>query len=127
EAFLNYPSRKLVVKRPNYKKERWRKRLGIKPDDSIINLDGAYERMPKMHVLKAYGNAIGIKDMPLSYPKIYLTEKEKQVTINKPYVVLHIERNPLNFRNIYGVDWKIVADYLSNKGFYVAQISTKEE
>src|SRR6185312_13699090 len=95
--------------------------LGLKP--YVIDLNKAYEKRPKIHVLKAYYEAAGINNEPLSYPKFHLTEQEKKNKFDRPYVVLHIDKNRVNYRNAYGIDWEKVVNYIKEKGFKVVQIS----
>jgi ADP-heptose:LPS heptosyltransferase len=129
EVFQNYPSPYLVLNKPVPK---WKRNiLKVLPllgfPRKIIKLDMAYEKTPKIHVLKAYFNAAGIKEEPLSLPKLYLTEEEKKRTIPEKYAVLHIDKNPLNHRNAYGVDWKEVVNFIQGLGLKVIQISKQGE
>lgn len=89
----------------------------------IINLDMAYENRPKMHVLEAYRQAAGIRELPLTPPQLHLSEAEKTLKIQKPYVVIHLQPSPMNFRNVYGVNWQNVVNHLENKGYKVIQIA----
>jgi hypothetical protein len=125
EVFENYPSPYLILNKPVPK---WKKNLlKVLPflgfSKKIIKLDMAYEKTPKIHVLKAYFKAAKIQDEVLSLPKIYLTEEEKKRIIPENYAVLHIDKNPLNHRNIYGVDWNEVFRYIQGLGLKVIQIS----
>lgn len=47
--------------------------------------------------------------------------------IPENYAVLHIDKNPLNHRNIYGIDWKEVVKYIQGLGLKVIQISKNGE
>lgn len=117
EAFENYPSKKLSVNKKDF--------IGklLKLDRHFIDLDMAYENNPKIHILEAYRNVAGIPEMELTYPQIHLREMEKKPRIKEEYVILHIEKNPLNHRNIYAINWKSIVSYFEQKGFKVVQIS----
>jgi len=130
EVFYNYPSKNLILNqriRNTHKRiDNFRVKLfGCK--SRIIDLNNAYERRPKMHVLEAYFEQAGIKDAPLTYPKLYLSDAEKKNKFDKPYAVLHIEKNRLNFRNIYGVNWAEVVKFIKQQGMEVLQLSTTGE
>jgi len=129
EAFYNYPDSNLFFgkKLKNIDKgiSSFKKKIGLK--GYVIDLNKAYERRPKMHVLEAYFEQAGIKDTPLTYPRLYLTEDEKKNKFNKPYVVLHIEKNRLNYRSIYGVNWAGVVKFITEQGIEVIQLSTTGE
>jgi hypothetical protein len=121
EVFDHYPSRKLTVS-----KHRLFKHL-FSYHDRLIDLDQSYEMMPKMHILEAYQKASAIPTMEYSYPKIYLSPEEKIRKIADPYVVLHLECNPLNYRNVYMVNWRKIVSFLHGKGLSVIQISKNGE
>ena len=129
EVFNNYPSSNLYIDKKLKNIDRSISlvgtKLGLKP--YVIDLNKAYEKRPKMHVLKAYFEVAGIKDEPLSYPKLYLSEQEKINRFDKPYAVLHIEKNRLNFRNVYGVDWAEIVHYLKQQGLEIIQLSASGE
>jgi hypothetical protein len=94
----------------------------------FINLNDAYEKFPKMHMLLAYF-IVGKVNGKIEYPKLYLSKEEltaKKVS-EKKYVVLHLEvyTNEFNYRNVYGINWEQVADHLHQKGYEVVQIGNK--
>jgi len=129
ELFNNYPSKHLFV---NYPLPKWQKsilkRIQIPGLPKVINLNGAYESNPKVHILKAYMEKSGIPDtVPLSLPRIYLDEQEKIAPYKEPYAVLHVEPHPINHRNVYGVDWKVIVDFIRSKGIKVVQLSKSKE
>lgn len=58
----------------------------------IIDLDMAYEKRPKMHIIKAYAEEAGINIVELEQPKI-ITKSIKQDSIVKSFdIVLHAAR-----------------------------------
>ena len=126
EVFENSPHLGLTVNNSlrynvDYALDRVRGLMNFKKH--VINLDLAYELHPKMHILEAYFKAAKINPIELSYPRIYLTNLEKQAIIPGDYVVLHIEENLRNSRNVYSVDWNKVIAYFKSLGIDVVQIS----
>ena len=110
ELFDHYPSDQLYLNHPC--------------QGDLIDLDGAYEMRPNMHFLEAYRIAAAIKEMPLSYPRLYLSTQEKEhVWSEKKYALLHLARNPLHYRNVYGIDWNRVIAHLDGLGYEVLQIA----
>ncbi len=82
----------------------------------VVYLNNSYEKRPNQHFLHAYQE---IAHLPKEeeYPKLYLNEEEKRGYHNlKPYAVIHLETtSPLNHRQIYGIQWQSVAQYLQEK------------
>jgi hypothetical protein len=128
EVFENYPSKYLSVNHSSFHDNQinsWEKCWQL--SQSTIDLNMAYEKNPKMHLLAAYQIASGIEEMQLSYPQLHLKEQEKHPLFPHPYVTLHIEKNPYDFRNVYGIDWKKIVQYLQDLGLAVLQISQSGE
>ncbi|HCJ82832.1 MAG TPA: hypothetical protein DHV52_00610 [Parachlamydiales bacterium] len=90
-------------------------------------IDLKFQEMPRMHYLEAFRQQAGISDLPLSYPKLYLSEEEKQRKISHKYVIFHLDKyqNIQNFRNVYGVHWEKVIRYLRSRKLESIQISGK--
>ncbi len=86
----------------------------------VVNLDLAYEFMPKQLHLKAYFAASGISNYTLRNPKMYFNGQNK--LFPQKYVVIHIDERPTTHRNIYGIDWIKVRHHLENMGYLVVQI-----
>ncbi len=99
--------------------------FAYKPDHELYHL--IYERTPKRHLLASYFDCANIANTPLSYPKIYLTAEETKPIVKGKYAVLHLEKNDLNFRNVYGVDWNEVVQYLQELGLKIIQLSKSGE
>lgn len=79
-----------------------------------INLDMAYEVTPKRLALESYYEVCGIKDGVLRNPKLNfsLPETRKEVKLFDKYIVLHIDDTEMPHRNVHGVDWEEVANYI---------------
>jgi ADP-heptose:LPS heptosyltransferase len=92
-----------------------------------ISLDMSYEIWPKMHILNAYQKRAG-RPFTKDYPKLYLSTAESNTFfLDKPYVILHIETLAgKNYRNVYGVNWQQVVDYLHAKGYGVVEIGKEQ-
>lgn len=87
----------------------------------VINLDMSYEKTPAQLHLKSYYEACGIQDGVLRNPK--LTYKVTPGTkLFKKYCVIHIDRRETTHRNVYGIEWKKVTQYLEEQSFVVIQI-----
>lgn len=86
-----------------------------------INLDLAYEIMPYQNYLRSYFEVCGIKDYDLSKPTLWPRVSNDTKLFNR-YVVLHIDERPQPERNVYGVKWDQVINWLEEKGFTVLQI-----
>ena len=130
ELFENYPLSNVIFKtklsffeKVFCRIEEW---LGSR--FFFINLQGAYENNPGVHLLSAYYKKAGLNE-PLVYPELYLSKAEKaaQLITASKYVVLHIENYgaAYNFRNIYGVNWIAVVKHLKNSGYHVVQIGKR--
>lgn len=91
----------------------------------FLDLGMVYEKSPKMHILQAYLNKAGYPTEPLSCPRIYLSEKEKQNSWTTRSVVLHITAPSANknYRTIAGIDWISVRNYLEKKNYKVVGIT----
>ncbi len=86
-----------------------------------VILDMVYENKPKQPVLKSYFEAAGIEGEPLRNSKlnIYAGAGER---FFKKYAVIHVDYTDMAYRNIHGVDWKKVVNYLEKKGYSVFQV-----
>jgi len=126
ELFSNYPlpnvafrSKLTFIEKALWSIERL---LGI--SFFFIDLEGAYEKHPKMHFLTAYQQKAGVPVMD-EYPRLYLNEAELAWSppVAGQYVVLHLESmTDLNFRIVYGIDWEQVASHLVGRGFSLVQV-----
>ena len=91
------------------------------------DLDMSYENNPQVPHLISYFEACGVCEDDykkyLTKQKLSLGFQVNQYTklFNK-YVVLHIDDRPQASRNIYGVDWQMVAYELKRNGYDVIQV-----
>jgi len=88
---------------------------------TVIDLDGSYEANPKQLHLKSYYEAAGIFDGEVKNPKLNFVIGEHN-RIFKRYIVLHIDDRDQPYRNVYGVNWREVVQYLNKKGYTVIQV-----
>jgi hypothetical protein len=91
----------------------------------FLDLGMVYEKSPGMHILRAYLNHAGYSSEPLSYPRIYLSDKELARCEPSRTVVLHLfpPSAQKNFRTVVGIDWVAVKHYLAEKGYHVIGIT----
>src|SRR3989344_5360308 len=73
-------------------------------------IDLKFQEKPKMHYLEAFREQAGLPDLKLTYPRLYLSEKEKKKKIKKRYAILHLDFYGIEhmFRNSYGIEWQQV-------------------
>lgn len=86
-----------------------------------INLDMAYEIRPYQNYLKSYFEVCGIEDFELSKPILWPKVNNETKLFNR-YVVLHVDERSQPERNVHGVKWKQVINWLEEKGLTVLQI-----
>lgn len=94
-----------------------------------INLDMSYESDPKKLHLKAYYEFAGVpeSEQVIRNPKLNFVVDHTNTLFPKKYVVLHLDkRGGTPHRDVNGVDWKRVVDYLNNKGYVCFQIGKGE-
>ena len=94
-----------------------------------INLDGTYELNPKQHILHAYQTKAKLP-IENTYPRIQLSKEEmsKNLGGSSKYAIIHIESFSLkNYRNIHGIEWEVVANYLTKNGFKVIQVGKNNQ
>lgn len=99
-------------------------RRGIVPE-KVINLDMSYESKPKQNRLKTYFEFAGIKNYKLSRPSLFPLVDNK-TKLFKKYVILHIDKKSMPYRNVFGVNWEEVKDYLESFGYSVIQVGKEE-
>jgi ADP-heptose:LPS heptosyltransferase len=91
------------------------------------DLDMSYENNPQVPHLISYFEACGVCED--DYKK-YLTKQKlslgfqvnQHTKLFNKYVVLHIDDRPQASRNIYGVDWQMVAYELKRNGYDLIQV-----
>jgi ADP-heptose:LPS heptosyltransferase len=127
ELFLHYPlpNVRFVNRLRFWEKAGWMVERLFRVRCFFIDLEHAYEKNPRMHLLSAYQQAAGLP-MTREYPKIYLSGAElayQPPGIAGKYVVLHLESlTDRNYRKVFGVDWDQVVSALSSKGLAVVLI-----
>jgi ADP-heptose:LPS heptosyltransferase len=92
--------------------------------ERFIDLDGAYEKKPKQLVLKSYFEEAGIKDYTLQNAKLNYPIDQRNKLFRK-YVVIHCDDTDMPHRNIRGVNWKKVRQWLEAKGYTVFQVGAR--
>lgn len=98
----------------------------------FVNLEMSYESIPKQLHLKSYFEYAGVEEkdyLPyLKNPKLQVGfALDKSTKIFKKYCCIHIDiRDIKQGRNIYGVDWSKMAEYLNSLGYIVVQLGRGE-
>lgn len=91
----------------------------------VINLDMAYEVETKKLVLEAYYKAAGITEYTLRNPRLnFRPTPETRLFDN--YIVLHVDDTAMAHRNVHGVVWRDVVEWIETHTAYkVFQIGGK--
>ena len=126
ELFLNYPLSNVQFRYELgiFGKIFWKLESLLGTTFRFINLEGAYEQHPKMHLLHAYQEKAG-QPKTSEYPRIYFSPKEIETRLVKDekYAVFHLDSaSSRNFRKVYGVDWNFIAAMLIQQGFKIYQV-----
>lgn len=87
----------------------------------VIDMNTAYECNPRQLHLKSYFEIAGITDYVLRNPKLNYQVNDSN-RIFKRYVVLHIDERETEHRNIHGVNWAQVIEFIQGQGYEVIQI-----
>lgn len=87
----------------------------------IINLDMSYETEPKQLALLTYYKYCGITDGEPRNPRLNF-RPTPEVRLFDKYVVLHTDDTAMAHRNVRGVDWDIVADFIRSRGYLVFRV-----
>lgn len=89
-----------------------------------INLDLAYEVFPCQLHLKSYYQLCGIpeEEWEIRNPKLTMDYDYRQIRLFNKYVVIHNDIREQASRNIEGIEWETVVDYLNENGYDVIQI-----
>jgi hypothetical protein len=79
-----------------------------------INLDMAYEIQPQKLVLAAYYHTCGISDGAIRNSKLNFAapEDKREVKLFDNYIVLHTDDTGMAHRNVHGVDWERVGQWI---------------
>lgn len=81
-----------------------------------FDLDMSYEQKPQQLVLKSYYEACGIKNGLLRNSQ--LVEQHPNYRLFDRYIVLHVDDTGIPHRDVRGVDWQAVADYIEQSTLY---------
>jgi hypothetical protein len=96
-------------------------------DYQVINLDMSYESKPDQLHLKSYYEFSGITDGEIKDPVLNLyADYRNSFKLFKKYAVIHIDNREQPYRNIYGIDWKKVVEYLKHLGYTAIQLGNDE-
>lgn len=93
-----------------------------------LNLDMSYESDPKKLHLKAYYEFAGVpeSEQVIRNPNLNVAVDKSTTLFPYKYVCLHIDKRGQEGRNIYGIDWDYIVEYLERKGYTVFQIGKGE-
>jgi ADP-heptose:LPS heptosyltransferase len=127
ELFENYPLKNVVfVKKlhPLLKAVRETSKA-LFGGAGFLDLGGVYERSPRVHLLRAYLDYAGYPREPLSYPRIFLSDKGRAESGASRTVVMHLfpPSARQNYRTVVGVDWAEVKRRLGARGYRVVGIA----
>lgn len=99
------------------------KRLFQSREVAFINLDLAYESFPSENRLESYYRFCGIKDGKMRNPKLSLGFPiNEQTKLFQKYCVIHLEERAQPERNVFGINWTVVAKLLQGYGYTVIQV-----
>jgi len=87
----------------------------------VINLDMSYETEPKQLALLTYYKYCGITDGEPRNPRLNF-KATPEVRLFDKYVILHTDDTAMAHRNIRGVDWDIVSDFIRSRGYLVFRV-----
>lgn len=91
--------------------------------DAKYNLDLAYENRPKVHMLKAYADAAGVKREDC---KLYI-KTEPFGGLPKKYIVISSGRTAWVGRNWYANKFNTVAGFLKDKGYFLVNVGNSND
>jgi ADP-heptose:LPS heptosyltransferase len=126
DVFRNYPLKNVIFKKefnPLEKIMREISRVFFR-NAGFLNLGGAYEALPKMHIARAYFIKAGYPEEPLSYPQLHVSADEMKKVPEAPYILMHLQTysSKINYRSVHGVDWRCITEYMETRGFKVIGI-----
>jgi hypothetical protein len=86
----------------------------------VVNLDMAYESVPKLNVIQAYAKACGVLDG--FKPRNPRLNYSGTMPLFDRYVVMHVDDTGVPHRNVHGVDWDSVARHMEDMGWMVLRV-----
>lgn len=92
--------------------------------EKFINLDGAYESKPTQLVHRSYFEAAGLEYVTSKPILKYPIDNRNKLFIK--CAIIHIDDTDMEHRNIKGVNWKAVREYLTEKGYSVFQVGKRK-
>lgn len=96
------------------------------PGAEVYNLDMSYESKPEQLHLKTYFEFCNVpkEEMEIRNPKLSIGFDVEKLTrlFRDKYCILHVDNRAQPGRNIYGVDWEMVAEYLRVEGYIPVQV-----
>lgn len=94
----------------------------------VYNLEMSYESNPKQLHLKSYYDFCEVpeSEQVIRNPKLNVVVDKSNTLFPQKYVVFHLDNRSQPGRNQYGIDWKIIVEYLKSKDFLVIQIGKGE-
>lgn len=101
--------------------ETLNKRLPYK----YVDLDMAYEIKPKQLHLKSYYEIAGIEG-EIRNPRLNYSVDKSNTIFQHKYICIHIDKRSQTGRNVYGIDWSYITNYLEIKGYKVIQLGKGE-
>lgn len=86
-----------------------------------LNFDMGYENKPNQLALQSYYDHVGITDGEVRNTRLNYSVPQSFKLFSK-YAVIHINKSDLPYRNIHGIEWSKVQEYLEAEGYQVIQI-----
>lgn len=91
----------------------------------VIDLDMSYEKKPQQLALKSYYETAGIKDGLIRNSMLF--RQEPRFRLFERYIILHIDPTGMSHRNVHGVDWQEIVDYIEmTTHFKVFRVGSKD-
>ena len=90
----------------------------------VIDLNMAYEISPDKPVLQSYYEMAGIKGVALRNSILSVSAGNNQKLFDK-YVLIHIDKTGMEYRDSFGVNWSAVVNHLQEQGYKVFQIGRR--
>lgn len=126
DLFLNYPAKNVEIRYNLSIFEKFIIQIEklFRISFLTINLEKSYEKKPHQHFLHAYQQKARLA-LTNEVPKLYLTNNGVTYE-NERIAVFNISTisGAENYRNVYGIDWKVFLKFLESKGYKIIEIGT---